>query len=100
MGKTWEYGNRTGFPSDLAEPIDVTSHSVVAPTRFEPALQAPPTKSAAIGQALKSVGRPPWVGRVWSHKMNVPNVSLKIRYRSRGRALGQVENGARTQSEP
>jgi len=31
VGKTWEYGNRTGFPSGLAEPIDVTSHSLVAP---------------------------------------------------------------------
>src|SRR6266542_197211 len=46
VGNTWEYGNRTGFPSSLAEPIDVTSNSLVAPTRFEPALSCHPCDRA------------------------------------------------------
>ena len=34
VGMTREYGNRTGFFGELAEPSDVTSHCLVAPTGF------------------------------------------------------------------
>ena len=42
VGNTWECGNRTGFPNNLAEPIDITSNRLAAPTRFEPALSCHP----------------------------------------------------------
>lgn len=55
VGITWEYGNRTGFLGDLAEPSGVTSNSLVARTGFEPVF--PVRHALAVSyQAVKGQG--------------------------------------------
>src|SRR5258705_4757391 len=56
VGNTCECGNRTGYPSNLAEPIDITSNSLVAPTRFEPALSCHPGDRAGPVRGQQASG--------------------------------------------
>jgi hypothetical protein len=92
VGIVWEYGNRTGF-------LGVQAVSRITPwwprhdsnPRYRP-LPGP----MASGTALTSVGRPTWVGRGCSHKMNVPTSASK----SDNLVDGGSSDGSRTEYAP